>query len=1396
MTDHSANTPKQLSEPKRALLARRLRGENTTFVARTSSVSAEFPRVVAEPQARHEPFPLSEMQLAYWVGRDSAFDLGGVAILQYLEVACIDLDVSRLAAAWDAVVRRHEMLRVVIDPDGRQRILPEVPHYEILQDDLRSVEPLEAEARLNSTRDRMSHQVLPPQHWPLFELRVSRLSERHSRLHIMLDGLHVDAASFLTIDADLATLYADSSAALPALDVSYRDYLKTCAGLGSAEPYLRTAEYWHQRVQSMPAGPDLPVLRGSTKGAPRFRRRSELLPKVDWNRLQGLAIQAGASPSAVLMACYAHALAGWSSNANFTLNLTLFNRVPVHEQVELIVGNFTSVLPIEVNTSVATLSELVAQLQHRLWMDIDHRFVGAGLQVLRELGQVHGSSSGVVLPVVFTSTLGLGAGSTGVSGLRQLGDIVHAISQTPQIWIDCQVSEDPNGLSLVWDAAEELFPDGMLQEMFAAFCRLVRTMAAGQESWGTVPSIVTAEELQRRAQINATERPIPKRMLLELLDERERDTPNAVAVRAGNRVIDYRELAELARGIGDGLRNHGVGREELVALVMEKGWEQVAGAFGVHEAEAAYLPIDPELPTERLHRLIANSQARVILTQARLRDALSWPATAQVLVVDNPLSWAGEGRSRAGRSKPYDIDPSRLSHVIYTSGSTGMPKGVMVEHQSVVNRVLDINERFEVSPADRIFAISAMHHDLSVYDLFGAVAAGATLVIPLANRLRDPGHWADLIRREHVTVWNSVPAYMEMLVEHLESRVPEAKSPLPLRLVILSGDFIPVTLPARLRALVPGVRVVSAGGPTETTIWDIAYPIERVEPGWKSIPYGLPLANAQYHVLDDRGRDRPVWAVGELYIGGVGLARGYWGDGERTAEVFVRHPRTGQRVYRSGDFGCYLPDGSIQIVGRRDAQVKIRGHRIELGEIESTLLEHPRVRAVAVAAVGEPSGHRRLVAYVVPTAAQVTREPSGPAAPNVAALIELKLSQPGIRRDAGQHIALPAIEPSDTERSIYAERRSHRRFSPSKVPVKAVGALLGLLRQISLPGVPIAKCLYPSAGGLYPVQAYLVVKPERVSGLEPGAYYYHPVVHRLVAVAPGAEFDASVHVAANQQVFDAAAFSIVLVAKTSAIEPVYGSFARDYCLLEAGAMAQLLRDGSAAFGLGLCSLGGFEPSALGAPLCLGPGHEPIHAIVGGAIEPAQSTVEALALELVTMGKAVQGADLGEELRQFLCARLPAPLVPSTFRKVDAIALTPNGKVDRAALGAFEPDDSGAPLLQGPSTDNERTLAAIVQEILSIDHVAVHKNLFEMGANSVHLVQIHNRLRETFGIDFSVMEMFKRPTVAQLAGFLTNRDGADNTVEEGVARGEARRLASARPHRQRGVGNEGGVDGKR
>jgi amino acid adenylation domain-containing protein len=921
-------------------IEKELRGENSLVA---------LPEIVPDPEQRHLPFPLTDIQQAYWIGRSGDFELGNIATHFYIEIESDHLNIERLNLAWQRVIDRHEMLRAVVLPDGQQKILDQVPPYQFDVMDLRKQNQKVVEAELSAIRQKMSHQILPADRWPLFDIRASQFGDSRVRLHISCDALIADAWSFFSFVSDWYEFYQDPHTKLTPLDISFRDYVLAEADLQDSELCLRDKEYWFNRLPSLPPSPELPLARdpGSIK-QPRFNRRSFTLVTEVWQKLKSQATQNGLTPSGLLIAAYADVLSVWSKSPRFTINLTLFNRLPLHPQVNNIIGDFTSLTLLAVdNSGEERFITRASKLQQQLWQDLDHRYF-SGIRVLREIARLRGEFKRSAMPVVFTSALNMESLGRDVSGFNKLGEWVYGISQTPQVWLDHQVYEQDGDLILIWDAVEELFPEGLLDDMFEAYCHLFERLADKEKAWQeTTPPLIPAAQSEKRAEVNATDAPVSSEMLHTLFGNQVLQQPDQLAVVSSNRTLSYEELSHRSNQIGRLLRDKGAQPNALVAVVMEKGWEQVVGALGILNSGAAYLPIDPTLPKKRFWHLLEDGKVGLVLTQSRLDGKLEWPEGIQHFSLDKMELTDKNITPLEPVQRPED-----LAYVIYTSGSTGLPKGVMIDHRGAVNTILDVNKRFGVGPEDKVLALSNLNFDLSVYDIFGTLAAGGTIVLPEATGTKDPPHWLELMTQENVTVWNSVPALMQMLVEYPSGRTEVV--PQSLRLVLLSGDWIPLDLPDKIKAMKDGVQVISLGGATEASIWSNLYPVKEVEPDWKSIPYGRPIVNQRFYVLNEFMEDSPDWVPGQLYIGGIGLAQGYWQDEEKTKASFIIHPRTGERLYRTGDLGRYLPDGNIEFLGREDFQVKIRGYRIELGEIEAALKTSPEVQDAVVITEGEP----------------------------------------------------------------------------------------------------------------------------------------------------------------------------------------------------------------------------------------------------------------------------------------------------------------------------------------------------------------------------------------------------------------------------------------------------------
>ena len=1306
---------------------------------------APLTRIEPDLARRHEPFPLTDIQQAYWVGRSGAVELGDVATHIYLEVDIKQGELARFVSAWNTLIARHDMLRAIFLPSGEQQILAEVPHYDFEVIELGGLDEAAATERQLALRAQMSHQVLPADRWPLFDIKALRSTPQRFRLCISIDILLVDAWSMNMLIEQWLQLYKDPGLVLAPIDFSFRDYVVAERALQGSALYRDSERYWFDRIGSLPPAPDLPLaLAPSALRNPQFSRRSYQMPRERWSALKHKAVSAGLTPSGLLMTAFSQVLARWSAQPHFTINLTMYSRHPFHHQVEQIVGDFTSLTLLEVDArEPSTFIAHAEGLQKQLWADLDHRYVSA-IHVLREMTRRNGSR--VAMPIVFTSTLGVRALDHETDELDELGEEVFGVSQTSQVWLDHQVMEWKGQLRFNWDAVDALFPPGMIDAMFDVYCRYIERLVDEEALWHVPAGPELLPETQRAllAAVNDTAADYPLTLLHRGFEEQAQAQPERPAVIAPDKVLTYGELLARAQGLGALLRGHGVACAEPVGIYMEKGWQQVAAVMGILAAGGAYLPIDPALPEERLDYLLRNSGLRCVVASAALPDPLAARLAqacgdCRVIVLEDVAPAAPGAPLLAPRQQLDD-----LAYVIYTSGSTGKPKGVMVPHRGAANTVADINRRIGLTREDRVFALSALNFDLSVYDLFGTLSSGAALLMPAAAELRDPAHWSALIRAHGVTVWNSVPALMQILVTHAAAEAGGAA--LPLRVALLSGDWIPPALPARMAALWPHTAVLGAGGPTECSIWSACHPVVPADWEKDSIPYGKPMGNQQIHILDGRLQQCPLWVPGELYVAGDGLALGYLADPERTGALFIHHPVTGQRLYKSGDLGRYLPCGDIEFLGRNDFQVKVNGYRVELGEVEAALRQASGRDVVVVAAdETERKNKSRLVAYLVGAQAAAGEEED----PAQARLVEFKLTKPGLRPARAGETAL-ALPRTQVDAGAYRRRKSYRTYRGAPLTLERLAATLAEIGALHDDALALPKYRYASAGSLHAVQAYLHVKPGRIEGLDGGIYYYHPEAHSLTRVS-GALLDAGQYgKGENPQVFEASAFSLFLVGERNAIAPVYGDeVGEQFLYVEAGYMGQLLMEAAPRQLIGLCPIGYLDP-VVPEMLGLAPSQVIVHSMVGGSVTVEQLEAWDGGRPAPASAPAHGGID---QLRARLREQLPEYMIPAAFVEIAQLPLTPNGKVDRVRLARVEAAEKPARQVVAPRNDIERHLLEIWQDALRIEPIGVEDNFFELGGDSVLIVGMHKQLKARFGDRLSVVDLFKYPKISALAAYL-------------------------------------------
>ena len=591
-------------------------------------------------EKRFEPFPLTEIQQAYWIGRSAEFELGDVSMHLYAEVdmqadGTDRVDVERLNRAWNGVVARHDMLRAVIAEDGTERVSDRVPDYRIAELELGRLPEDGRRIALEAQRRELSHQQLAPDQWPGFEIRLAHLGAGRARLFISMAAVHLDGSSFLLVMSEWGRRYRDSAFDPPPLTLAYRDYALALRQV-EAE-HTESLDYWRERLPSLPPAPALPMVRepAMLKNY-RFRHRSFRLSPERWQAIKDVAAKKGISRSAVGMAAFAAVLDMWSrSSLGLTLNVTIFNRLPLHAEVQQITGDFTSMVLLGTQRDGDDSFESFARrTQEQLWRDLAHRYV-SGVTVMRELARIRKQPSKALMPVVFTSALDLELGdvTSPYSALRDLGDLGYQMSQTPQVMFDCQLFEEAGSLLCMWDTIDEAFPEGMLDAMLGAMHGVMDALAdeAQWQQWPRVPET----QLAARTVANATDAPVSDALLHTLFDRQAESHPERPALITDDVTVSYGELASKARKVGAWLRQVGARPDELVAVVMDKGVDQVVGVLGVLYSGAAYLPIDPKLPPKRRDHLMAAGKVRLAVTDTAGLE-LQWPDGVEAVDVDGP----------------------------------------------------------------------------------------------------------------------------------------------------------------------------------------------------------------------------------------------------------------------------------------------------------------------------------------------------------------------------------------------------------------------------------------------------------------------------------------------------------------------------------------------------------------------------------------------------------------------------------------------------------------------------------------------------------------------------------------------------------------------------------------
>ncbi|HEU0302475.1 MAG TPA: amino acid adenylation domain-containing protein, partial [Longimicrobium sp.] len=921
---------------------------------------AELPPI--ERADRGAPLPLSFAQQRLWF-LETMGGLGGTYhIPRRLRLAGA-LDRDALRRALDRIVARHEALRTTfgrVDGAPVQRIAADERGFALSEHDLRG-DP-DAEEALHRVTAAEARTPFDLERGPLFRGRLVRLADDDHVLLLTMHHIVSDAWSMGLLVRELGALYAAFRAGepdpLPPLPVQYADYAAWQRRWMEGAVLEAQAAYWRETLAGAPELLELPADRPRPARVDHAGAVVELALDAEATaELKALSRRQGTTLFMTLLAGWAAVLSRLSGQDDVVIGTPTANRG--RTEIEGLIGLFVNTLAVRVDLGESpTVAELLARVKARTLEAQQHQDLP--FERVVELLQPTRSLAHHPLFQVLFAWQNAPGGRLALPGLRVDAEGGRA-RETAKFDLSLTLQEAGGRIGGFVTYATALFERATAERYLGYLERVLEQMVVDDAR--AVERLALLPEAERRQVVeewNATDAAYPIGLCLhELFEAQVARTPDAAAVSFAGETLTYAELNARANRLAHHLRALGVGPDARVALCVERSAEMVVGLLAVLKAGGAYVPLDPSHPAERLRFMLADSAPAAVLAQQALGAeprALLGGLDVPVLVLDAAApAWTdapAHDPVRAG------LTPEHLAYVIYTSGSTGQPKGAMNAHRGVINRLAWMQERYGLRADEAVLQKTPYGFDVSVWEFFWPLVVGSRLVVARPEGHKDPAYLAETIRREGITTMHFVPSMLREFLGH-----PRAEECTGLVRVVCSGEALPSGLVERFHARLPGTELHNLYGPTEAAVDVTAW---HCSPGAGGlVPIGRPMANTRMYVLDRVGAPVPVGVTGELYIGGVQVARGYLGRPGLTAERFVADPfgsEPGARLYRTGDLGRWRVDGSIEFLGRTDFQVKVRGHRIELGEIEARLAEHAAVREAVVVAREDAQGDQRLVA--------------------------------------------------------------------------------------------------------------------------------------------------------------------------------------------------------------------------------------------------------------------------------------------------------------------------------------------------------------------------------------------------------------------------------------------------
>ena len=865
------------------------------------------------------------------------------------------VEVGALERGVAEIVRRHEVLRTrIVSVDGKpEQVIEEKIKIQLAVEEVGGQEEAERACREEALRP------FDLSRGPLLRVRLLRVADDEHVLLMTMHHIVSDGWSWGVFLGELGRLYEgyvsgqDVKLAEPA--IQYGDFAEWQRAWLQGEVLEEQLKYWREQLEGMEML-QLPTDRvRPAEQSYRGGERVVVLSRELSSGLKKLSQREGATLFMVALAGFQALLKRYTRQEEISVATAIANRN--REETEGLIGFFVNTLVMRTDVSgEPSFAELVRRVKGVALGAYGHQDLPFE-KLVEEIQPERSMSWNPLVQVMFVVQ------NAPIPEIRLPG-LSLVTMEVPTTRFDLEVHMWEVGEQVVvrFIYSRDLFEAETVERMMRHYERLLDGGVRNpEEKIARLPLMSDQEREQVLVEWNQTRREYARNSsVVEVFEEQAKETPEKIAVACGGEAITYGELNRRANQLGRYLRTKGVGPEVLVGIAMERSVEMVVGVLGILKAGGAYVPMDVEYPKERLRYMLEDTGVKVLLSQQRLAGSLpECGDEVDVVCVDEEHT-----RERIGEESGEDlesgVEAENLAYVMYTSGSTGIPKGIGVPHRAVV-RLVQNNHYAELGSEQVILQLAPISFDASTFEIWGALLNGGRLVVypPETPSLEELGKVLE--ENEVNTLWLTAGLFHMMVDEHVEGLRG-------IRQLLAGGDVLSPAHVSRVLRELPGCEVINGYGPTENTTFTTCYRMKDEAEVGSSVPIGRAIANTQVYVLDGEMEPVPVGVVGELYVGGDGLARGYWKQPELTAEKFVKNPYGEGRLYRTGDLVRYRRDGNLEFMGRADQQVKIRGYRIELGEIEGVLSEHPGVRGCAVVAREQQGGggnsEKQLVGYV------------------------------------------------------------------------------------------------------------------------------------------------------------------------------------------------------------------------------------------------------------------------------------------------------------------------------------------------------------------------------------------------------------------------------------------------